>query len=312
MSSGEKVLSATGQDRSGAAVAAIPVPGAGEPWILADAALWVRGRAKASRSSFFWAMRMLPKPRREAMFAVYVFCRAVDDIADGAGPRREKLSALGAWRQEIEKMFLGQPTHPATVALNPAISRFGLQQDNFLAVIEAMEMDVAGRMVAPSLEELELYCDRAAGAVGMLSAPIFGLPEVEGKALARALGRALQLTNVLRDLIDDAGDGRLYLPAEFLARHGIATRMPEAVMAERAIVRVCDDIAALADKHYATARRLIAACPRNPARPARIILAVYERLLAKLTARGFAPGDIIEPLRLNRFEKLSLVLRACL
>ncbi len=309
MSSGGKVISAP--DRSGlGAAAAIPVANGGQPWVLADAALWVRGRVKASRSSFFWAMRMLPESRREAMFAVYAFCRAVDDIADGPGSKPEKARALAAWRGEVRDLFRDQPAHPAMIALIPAIGRFNLHQDDFLAVIEAMEMDVAGRMVAPSLEELELYCDRAAGAVGMLSASIFGLPEAEGKALARSLGRALQLTNVLRDLTSDASDGRLYLPDEFLGRHGITTRVPEKVMTEGTIAGVCDEIAALADGHYDTARRLIETCPKGPARPPRIILAVYERLLAKLKARGFAPGDIIRPVRLNRFEKLVLVLHA--
>ena len=246
------------------------------------------------------------------MFAVYAFCRAVDDIADGVESRLEKARVLAAWRDEVGDLFLGKPTPPAMIVLIPAVGRFNLRQDDFLAVIEAMEMDVAGRMVAPSLNELDLYCARAAGAVGMLSAPIFGLPQGVGKALARSLGHALQLTNVLRDLTKDAAAGRLYLPEEFLARHGISTRSPQAVMAERAVARVCDDIAALADGHYRTARRLIESCPKGSARPARIILAVYERLLAKLKARGFTPGGIIQPVRVNRYEKLFLVLRACL
>jgi phytoene synthase len=253
---------------------------------------------------------MLPNPRRDAMFAVYAFCRAVDDVADGLGPDQEKTRALTAWRQEVRALFAGGPTHPAMIALIPAVERFGLHQDDFMAVIEAMEMDVAGRMVAPTFEELDLYCDRAAGAVGMLSAPIFGLPEAEGKALARSLGRALQLTNVLRDLVEDAGDGRLYLPKEVLDRHGISTRAPAEVIAAPAIASVCADIAALADGYYLDARRIITACPRGPSRPACVILVVYARLLEKLNARGFAPEKISRPVRVNRPEKLFLVLRA--
>ena len=141
-------------------------------------------------------------------------------------------------------------------------------------------------------------------------ATFLGGPAAAPKALARSLGRALQLTNVLRDLTSDAGDGRLYLPDEILARHGITTRVAEMVMAEPAIAGVCGDIAALAGGHFDEARRFIGACPRSPARPARIILAVYERLLAKLEARGFTPGALVRPVRLTRWEKLFTALRA--
>ena len=296
---------------AGAALAAIPIAEGGGPWVMADAVRWVRARVKGSRSSFFWAMRLLPRPRRDAMFAVYAFCRCVDDIADGTDSPEAKAQALMVWRREVGALFLGMPTHPAMIALIPAVRQFGLRQRDFLAVIDGMDMDVAGRMVAPRLEDLDRYCDRAAGAVGLLSAPIFGLPEAEGRALARALGRAVQLTNVLRDLAADAEEGRLYLPDELLARYGIAARTPELVIAEPAVAEACADLAASAGGYFAEARRIIGACPRGPARPARIILAVYARLLDKLTARGIAPAAIATPARLGRWQKLVTVARAC-
>ena len=307
----ENRISASGQNESGVA-AALPMPGRGRAWTPPDAARWVRARLTASRSSFFWAMRLLPKDRREAMFAVYAFCRAVDDIADGAVPAPDRMAALAAWRVEIGALFQGVPRHPATVAVARAVSVFGLRQDDFLAVIDGMEMDVAGRMVAPSLIELELYCARAACAVGRLSAPIFGLDRDVGEALAQSLGQALQLTNVLRDLAEDAAAGRLYLPHEVLARNGIAARQPAAVLSDPALARACAEVSAMAEAHFAAARALLRDCPRGPARPARAMCAVYGRLLARLKARGFTPDLVAHPIRMGRGQKFLIALGACL
>ena len=308
----ERGFAATGQDGTDALAVAMPAPGDGGAWTLPDAARWVHARSTASRSSFFWAMRFLPKDRREAMFAVYAFCRTVDDVADGPAPAPDKMTALAAWRVEIGALFQGAACHPATVAVAPAVPVFGLRKEDFLAVIDGMEMDVAGCMVAPSLDELELYCARAACAVGRLSAPIFGLHRDLGEALARSLGQALQLTNVLRDLAEDAAVGRLYLPREVLERNGIAARQPAAVLSDPALDRACAEVSAMAEAHYATARALLRNCPRGPARPARAMCAVYGRLLARLKARGFAPELIGHPIRIGPGRKFLIALGACL
>ncbi|MDH3242332.1 MAG: presqualene diphosphate synthase HpnD [Alphaproteobacteria bacterium] len=263
-------------------------------------------------SSFYWAMRLLPRDRREAMFAVYAFCRAVDDIADGPGSDGAKRMALAAWRHRIEAMYAGAPDHPVTGALAGPVAAFGLARDDFLAVIEGMEMDVSGRMVAPSVELLALYCDRAASAVGRLSARVFGLPHGVGDRLAGCLGQALQLTNLLRDLADDGAAGRLYLPREILAVHGIAHRAPAAALADPAIARVCADLVAMAEAHFAAAWAELGACPRGRARPARVMARIYGRLLARLKARGFAPEHLCRPVRLTAAEKLVTALVACL
>jgi phytoene synthase len=264
------------------------------------------------RSSFYWAMRLLPRERREAMFAVYAFCRAVDDIADGPGPQDAKRAALAAWRHRIEALYGGAPGHPMTHALAGPVAAYGLARDDFLAVIEGMEMDVSGRMVAPSVDLLTRYCDRAASAVGRLSARVFGLPRGAGDALAHSLGQALQLTNLLRDLAEDASAGRLYLPREILAVHGIPNRAPAAALAHPAISHACADLVVLAEAHFAAAWAELRACPRGPARPARVMASVYGRLLARLKARGFAPEHISRPVRLTGPEKLLTALWACL
>ncbi len=156
--------------------------------------------ARSRKSSFYAAMRMLPRQRREAMYEIYSFCRAVDDIADDGGPREPRLAALDAWRVDIAALCAGSRPPVGLDGLFRAILTFGLRQRDFLAVIDGMEMDVRADIVAPDLATLDLYCDRVASAVGRLSVRVFGMPEGEGEALAHHLGRAFQLTNILRDL----------------------------------------------------------------------------------------------------------------
>ena len=173
-------------------------------------------KKKAAGSSFYLAMRLMPKRERDAMFAIYAFCRRVDDIADdGLGTRAERHERLEAWRYDLGALYDGQ--RPQRVAfLAPAVAQFGLRKDDFLTILDGMEMDVAEDIVAPDLATLDLYCERVASAVGRLSIKVFGMDEGPGFELAHHLGRALQLTNILRDIDEDASIGRLYLPREYL------------------------------------------------------------------------------------------------
>ncbi|MHB1204597.1 MAG: squalene/phytoene synthase family protein, partial [Rhodospirillaceae bacterium] len=134
----------------------------------------IRARVQAAGSSFYWAMRFLPQAKREALFAVYAFCREVDDIADGNASRSEKIVTLDGWRQKIEELYIGHAADPICRSLGRAITAYGLRKKDFIAVIQGMEMDARGPIVAPSLEELDLYCDCVAAAVGRLCVPIFG------------------------------------------------------------------------------------------------------------------------------------------
>ncbi|MBV8919887.1 squalene/phytoene synthase family protein, partial [Bradyrhizobium sp.] len=169
----------------------------------------------ASGSSFYAAMRILPREQREAMFQIYSFCRQVDDIADSDGPREARLAALQQWRDDIDALYQGRA--PARLRDYAAtVKKFGLRREDFLAIIDGMEMDVPADIRAPDMATLDLYCDRVASAVGRLSVRVFGMPEEDGLLLAHHLGRALQLTNILRDIDEDAGLGRLYLPREAL------------------------------------------------------------------------------------------------
>jgi phytoene synthase len=260
----------------------------------------------ASGSSFYAAMRILPAAQREAMFQIYSFCRKVDDIADSDGPRPERIAALQQWRDDIDALYRGQP--PARLAdYLGSVKRFGLQRADFLAVVDGMEMDVPEDIRAPDLATLDLYCDRVASAVGRLSVRVFGLPEDDGIQLAHHLGRALQLTNILRDIDEDAGLGRLYLPREWLHDAGITETDPLEVANDPRLPEVCAPLVERARMHFTKSDEIMARNPRRVVRAPRIMSKYYGSILQRLIARGFAPPR--DPVRVRKITKLAIVLR---
>jgi presqualene diphosphate synthase len=274
-----------------------------------DAALrqTIRHRVEAAGTSFYWAMRLLPQDRRNGMYAVYAFCREVDDIADGERPVEHKLTALAAWRAEIDALYAGHPRHLVARALREPTRRYDLRRKDFLAVIDGMEMDAREDIQAPSLAALDLYCARVASAVGHLSVHVFGDPGDAAHAVAESLGRALQLTNILRDLDEDAGRRRLYLPREILDRHGIRGSDPAAVLRHPALPAACRDVAALAEDHFREAARAMARCSRRAMRPAAVMAAIYRATLAAMLCSGWR--DPTARASLSKPLKLWLVLR---
>src|SRR3984957_17070103 len=205
-------------------------------------------------------MRILPRAEREAMFEIYSFCRAVDDIADDVGPREPRREQLQRWRSDIDAIY-GGAAPPMLLGLAQAVRAFALQRDDFMAVIDGMEMDVIADIRAPDWAMLNLYCDRVACAVGRLSVRVFGMERDAGLGLAHHLGRALQLTNILRDLDEDASLGGLYLPRETLRDAGIISADPAEVMANPMLGEVCGTIVALAEQEFASARAIMAEAP---------------------------------------------------
>ena len=181
----------------------------------------VEAIVRAAGTSFYRGMRVLPPERRHAMYAIYAFCRIVDDIADEPGELAEKLPRLAAWRDRIAGLYHSKADGPVTRVLVAAVRRFDLRQQDFIAVIDGMQMDAETVIVAPDLATLDLYCDRVAAAVGRLSVRAFGDASPMADRVAHALGRALQLTNILRDLQEDAERGRLDLPREYLDAAGV-------------------------------------------------------------------------------------------
>src|SRR6202167_3754316 len=215
-------------------------------------------------------MRILPRAQRNAMFEIYSFCRAVDDIADDPGPRDGRSAALERWRSDLAALY-GGLAQPHLLGLAEAIRNFDLAHSDFLAVIAGMEMDVVSDIRAPDMATLDLYCDRVACAVGRLSVRVFGMERDAGLALAHHLGRALQLTNILRDLDEDASLGRLYLPREALQAVGIEATDPAAVIANPAIAGACATIVALAKSEFSAANAIMKKSPRRVVRAPRIM-----------------------------------------
>jgi presqualene diphosphate synthase len=267
----------------------------------------IRHRVEAAGTSFYWAMRMLPRDRRDGMYAIYAFCREVDDIADGDRPVEDKLTDLAAWREEIGAVYGGQPRHVLARALHEPAQRYGLRREDFLAVIDGMEMDAREDIRAPDLATLDLYCARVASAVGHLSVHVFGDSSDAAHLVAESLGRALQLTNILRDLDEDAVRHRLYLPREILDRHGIASSDPAAVLRHPALPAVCSDVAGIAEGHFRDADRAMMGCSRRAMRPAAVMGAIYHATLSALRRSGWrAPATRV---RLSKPLKLWLVFR---
>jgi phytoene synthase len=267
----------------------------------------IRRRVEAAGTSFYWAMRLLPAERRHGMYAVYAFCREVDDIADDMRPPAQKLAALAEWRREIDALYAGRPRRLVARALREPVLRYELRQGDFHAVIDGMEMDAREDIRAPDLATLDLYCARVAAAVGHLSVHVFGDPGETAHRVADSLGRALQLTNILRDLCEDAGRGRLYLPRQILDRHGIRGDEPAAVLRHPALPAVCREVAAIAESHFSDSARAMSRCSRRAMRPAAVMGAVYRATLDALLRSEWR--DPRARIRLSKPIKVWLLLR---
>jgi squalene synthase HpnD len=261
----------------------------------------------AKGSSFYLAMRLLPKPRREAMYSVYSFCRLVDDIADDGGPRGARRQALDGWRADIDGLYAGESPRPSLRELAKVIKDFNLRREDFIAIVDGMDMDVERDIQAPDWATLELYCDRVASAVGRLSVRIFGTPPEFCEGLAHHLGKALQLTNILRDIDEDAGINRLYLPREALEAAGITSHDPRAVAAHPNLGQACAPVIARAQEHFRQARAIMARCPRASVKACRIMAEAYGPILDGVAARGFAPPRL--RVRVSKGRLLLILLR---
>ena len=259
----------------------------------------------ASASSFAVGMRILPAAERAALHAIYGFCRLVDDIADDQQlPRDQRARALDQWRADLAGLYSGTGAGQAEF-LAPAVARFGLRHQDFVAVIDGMQMDVEADIRAPSFAVLDLYCDRVASAVGRLSVRVFGMEAGEGLALSHHLGRALQLTNILRDIDEDAGIGRLYLPAEALAAGGIEVREPGTVGGHVGLDAAARWLVPHARAHFAAARAILARRPKGRLLAPALMAAGYGDVLDRLVARGW-----VAPRARVRTRKLAMLVAA--
>lgn len=269
---------------------------------------YVTALVKASGTSFYHGMKILPAARRDAMYAIYAFCRIVDDIADEENADFiSKKTNLEAWRQRISALYTSsQADDPVTRALLCVIKDYHVRQEDFIALIDGMEMDAGAPLIAPTLVELDLYCDRVASAVGRLSVRVFGDSTPMADEVAHALGRGLQLTNILRDVPEDAQRGRIYLPMEFLeAAH--VTKDPEKIINDPGLKIVCEKVAEMAEENFNRANAAMAKCDSTAMRPARMMEESYRPLVDILKRRHFdySQGRVSLP----KWRKMMLAAR---
>jgi presqualene diphosphate synthase len=266
----------------------------------------VEAMVRAAGTSFYRGMRLLPPDRRYAMYAIYAFCRVVDDIADEPGELADKRQRLAAWRDRIAGLYRGAADDPVTRVLVAAVRRFALRAEDFIAVVDGMAMDAETVIVAPNLATLDLYCDRVASAVGRLSVRAFGDASPAADRVAHALGRALQLTNILRDLQEDADRGRLYLPREYLDAAAVPPD-PAGALSSPRLAEVCERVATLAHGYFDEASAAMDQCDRRAMKPARLMGATYDAILSRLEQRGWQHLD--QRASLPLWQKLWLALR---
>lgn len=263
---------------------------------------------KNSGSSFLLGMMALPHERRMGMFGLYAFCRVVDDIADCEYPAEERLKILQGWRSHVHELFKGNVTHPVLELLVEPIKEFNLIEKDFITIIEGMEMDAQQVVYAPTWDELDTYCDCVASAVGRISVRIFGESTEHGDEVAYHLGRALQLTNILRDIDEDALRGRLYLPLEALEEAGINTEHLAGVLQHSSLDHACRAVARRAVDHFSAADEAMDKCNRKAMKPARMMRDYYKKILFILLETGWDYPRL--RVGLTAFEKIKILIKS--
>ena len=243
-------------------------------------------KAAASGSSFYYSFLFLPPERRRAITALYAYCREVDDVVDEMQDAGVAQAKLAWWAEEVARLFAGEPQHPVARALAPHVVPFGIRRDSLLLVLEGMAMDLRQNRYLdyPSLDR---YCHRVAGVVGEMSAGIFGVTDERTLEYARSLGLALQLTNILRDVGEDARRGRVYLPLEDLQRHGVRVADLIAGRYVDGYLPLMQFEAQRARAAYARALAALPATDRRAQRPGLIMGAIYATLLDEIERDGF-------------------------
>jgi 15-cis-phytoene synthase len=263
---------------------------------------------RRASSNFYWGFRLLPHDRRRALCAVYAFCRAADDLADEPGRDTDPRRLLARWHEELERAYAGRPVHPVGVALADTVARFAIPREHFDAVIAGVEMDLDRDRYETWEGDLEQYCYRVAGAVGLVCIEIFGYRDAWARQYAVELGLAFQLTNILRDVADDAQRGRIYLPRADLKRFGCREEDVLVGHCTEAFRQVMAFESARAGEHYGRARFLLAEEDRQSLAPAEAMRLIYEQLLRRIMLRHY---DVFGPkVRLTRPEKAGLAVAA--
>jgi len=270
-----------------------------------NATKFVSRITRKSRSNFFFAFLTLPRPQREAIYAVYAFCRIVDDAVDLGQDRAAQRGELARWREEIRRVYEGTPEHPAAERLQEAVKLFPIPRSALLEIIAGVEMDL-GRSTYETFEDLAPYCYRVASAVGLCCIEIFGYTDPRAREYAVSLGMALQLTNIIRDVGADARSGRIYVPQQDLRASGVSAEDLKVGRYGDAFVRLMAAQAARAREHYARAWAAFPAADARSLVPAEIMGRIYFALLEEIEARRFRVFDARVTLSARRKAAIAL------
>jgi 15-cis-phytoene synthase len=260
-----------------------------------------------SGSSFYYSFRLLPAPRRAAISALYAFCREVDDVVDEASDPDVARVKLAWWRTEVGAIYTGSPQHPVALALKDAVAHYALQQADLQTVIDGMQMDLE-KVRYVDFAELETYCDRVAGVVGLLSAEIFGYEDPRTRDYARRLGVAFQLTNIIRDVGEDARRGRIYVPQDDLVRFGVPPSDLLRGQGSPAFVALMRFEAERARTWYDDALATLPQRDRHAQRAGLAMAAIYRTLLDEIARDGYQVLD--RRIALTPLRKLWIATRA--
>ena len=242
-------------------------------------------KAVASGSSFYYSFLFLPEERRRAITALYAFCREVDDVVDETSDPGVARTKLAWWSEEVKRVYHGQPQHPVALALKEIVGAYRLEEAELQQVIEGMAMDLEYNAY-PDFEALKVYCHRVAGVVGILSAKIFGYGDPRTLEYAADLGLAFQLTNIIRDVGEDARRNRIYLPLHELAEYGVTTDDLAHARETESFRKLMDFQIARAESYYDQALSKLPASDRKAQRPGLVMAAIYRTLLREIRDDG--------------------------
>ncbi|TLS67582.1 presqualene diphosphate synthase HpnD [Mariprofundus erugo] len=268
---------------------------------------YCRDKTRGSGSSFFYAFLFLPEEKRRAMMALYAFCREVDDIADEVSDQQVALTKLNFWREELARTFAGQASHPVGHELLWCAGHFPINEELLLEILDGMQTDIMARPFIKQ-SDLSLYIYRVAGVVGLLSIEVFGYSERKSRDFATRLGEALQLTNILRDLAEDAAIGRIYIPQEVRSRYQVSDQAFKTGTVDESMQKLLQEYGDKAENAFRDAVAMLPPKDRESLRPSIVMATIYYAYLRQLRAIGFDVWST--PVRILPLRKMWIAWRA--
>ena len=271
---------------------------------------YIEKNVKKSGTSFFWGMKRLPKEQKRAMFALYAFCREIDDIADEKDlEKKVKLKQISIWEKKINLIFKEKQLNDSlSKELFEAVRKFGLKKSNFISIIQGMKMDIIEDIKFPSKKKFDLYCDRVAVAVGYISINIFGINSSEGRNYALNLGRAFQITNIVRDFKEDANRSRCYVPINYLKKYKLKKNLKDVCESSK-LNLILQDLLEEANSYFSKSNKISLKLDSNKIKASETMKLFYETIHQKMYKKKI---NLDKKIKLNFFEKLKIFIKIIL